>query len=143
MIVNKKGFLLASFISTDDEAAVQLEIDAIIATAELSNRFIFLMKEKDNPANKIITYNAVIDKASPLVHRLYTIRVHRKKQTNTLYTINALNAAVALEHGGKTGKDLPLDWEKYSNSLILTKGKQLQVHELEIERIYKLEFDKE
>jgi|TARA_R110000851_G_scaffold110299_2_gene233018 hypothetical protein len=142
-MINKKGFLLASFLTTDDAVRVQAEIDMIVATADLSNKFIFLMKEKDNPTNKIITYNAVLDKTTPPVHRLYTIRVHRKKQTNTLYTINALNAAVALQHDGKTGRDLPLDWEKYSNSLILTKGKQLQVHELEIERIYKLEFDKE
>lgn len=140
---NQRGFLLASFIKTDDEAEVQKHIDNIIQTCQLSNRFIFLMCEKENPTNKIITYNAVYDKNNQPAHQLYTIRVHRKKQTNTLYTINALNAAVALEHDGEKGKHLRLSWEKYANSLMLTTGSQLNVYELEIKRIYKLEFEKE
>jgi hypothetical protein len=139
----KRGFLLASFLRTEDDDKVQQEIDAIVDSCELSNKYIFLMHDVANPNNKIITYNAVFDKNKPPVHKLYTIRVHRKKQTNTLYTINALNAAVALEHDGQTGKHLKLDWEKYANTLILTVGKKLQVHHLEIERIYKLEFENE
>ncbi len=137
----KKGFLLASFLRTDDDAKVQEEIDAIVEKCELSNKYIFLMHETSEPTKKIITYNAVYDKDNPPSHNLYTIRVHRKKQTNTLYTINALNAAIALEHDGQTGKHLKLDWEKYANTLILTIGKKLSVHQLEIERIYKLEFE--
>ena len=140
---SQRGFLLASFIKSDDEAEIQKEIDHIVNTCNLSNKYIFLMCEKENPTHKIITYNAVFDRSSPPSHRLYTIRVHRKKQTNTLYTINALNAAVALEHDGQTGKHLRLSWDKYENSLMLTTGSELKVYELEIKRIYKLEFEKE
>ena len=67
------------------------------------------------------------------------MRVHRKKQTNTLYTINALNQAVALQHNGETGKHLKLDWSEYENCLLLTMGKKLQVYPIEVVKIFKIE----
>ena len=67
------------------------------------------------------------------------MRVHRKKKTNTLYTINALNLAVAAQHDGKTGKNLQLDWNQYENSLLLTADKKLQVYPIEVVKIFKIE----
>ena len=67
------------------------------------------------------------------------MRVHRKKLTNTLYTINALNYAVALQHDGKTGRDLKLAWDKYRNCQLLTSGNKLQVHPIEVIKIFKIE----
>ena len=67
------------------------------------------------------------------------MRIHRKKHTNTLYTINALNLALAQDHDGQTGKHLQLDWEKYANSILLSVNKTLQVHPIEVERIFKIE----
>ena len=65
--------------------------------------------------------------------------IHRKKQTNTLYTINALNAAVALDNDGQTGRHLKLDWDKYQNSILLTEGKNLKVYPVEVLKIFKIE----
>ena len=86
-----------------------------------------------------ITYNAVVKSNQSFNPRLYTMRVHRKKQTNTLYTINALNMAVAAQHDGKTGRNLKLDWDQYQNSILLTAGKKLQVHPVEVLKIFKIE----
>ena len=98
---------------------------------------IFLLVNPEDPEKKILTYNAVVERGSGLNPRLYTMRVHRKKQSNTLYTINALNLAVAAQHGGKTGKNLKLDWEPYRDSLLLSAGKELQVHPVEVLKIFK------
>jgi hypothetical protein len=49
-----------------------------------------------------------------------TILVHRKKQSNTLYTINALNQLIKEENGGVLDTNFPLDWEKFKNCIILT-----------------------
>jgi hypothetical protein len=98
-----------------------------------------LLQDTENPEKKIITYNAVVEKGKPFNPRLFTMRMHRKKQTNTLYTINALNAAVASQHEGKTGKDLKLDWTQYENSILLTAGKELKVHPVEVNKIFKIE----
>ena len=138
-MTNKRGVLLASFIVTDDVNQIQEEVEFIVNNIEITNNLIFLLEDQENPEKKIITYNAIVEKGKPFNPRLYTMRMHRKKQTNTLYTINALNMAVALEHDGQTGKNLKLNWEEYSNSILLTAGKELRVHPVEVSKIYKIE----
>ena len=124
---------------TEDPDILMSEVEHIVNNLELTNNYIFLLQQKDNPEKKILTYNTVPKKGQPFNSRLYTIRIHRKKQTNTLYTINALNAAVAQQHDGKKGKDLPVDWEPYRNSLLLTQSSNLSVNPIEVVKIFKIE----
>ena len=138
-MTNKRGVLLASFIKTDNEEQIQEEVEYIVNNIEITNSLIFLLEEQEDPLKKIITYNAIVEKGKPFNPRLFTMRMHRKKQTNTLYTINALNAAVASQHDGKTGRDLKLDWSQYENSIILTVGKELRVHPIQVSKIFKIE----
>ena len=49
-----------------------------------------------------------------------TISLHRKKQSNTLYTINALNEVIRELNDGVLDKRFPIPWEDYQNSLLLT-----------------------
>ena len=44
----------------------------------------------------------------------------RKKDTNTLYTINALNDLIRELNDGKLDKTFPIEWENYKNCLLLT-----------------------
>ena len=136
---NKRGVLLASFITTDSEDAIEAEAHFIVNELSLTNNYIFLLQNKNTPEKKILTYNAITESGKKFNPRLHTMRIHRKKQTNTLYSINALNAAISEQHGGEVGKHLKLDWEEYSNSLLLTIGKKLQVHPIEVLKIFKIE----
>jgi hypothetical protein len=138
-MTSKRGVLLASFIKTDNEEQIQQEVEYIVNNIEITNSLIFLLEEQEDPLKKIITYNAIVEKGKPFNPRLFTMRMHRKKKTNTLYTINALNAAVASQHDGKTGRDLKLDWSQYENSIILTAGKELRVHPIQVSKIFKIE----
>lgn len=135
----ERGFLLASFLTTEDDEKIQTEVEFIVNNIQTINNYIFLLQDKQDPLKKIITYNAIVKKGSPFNPRLYTMRVHRKKQTNTLYTINALNKAVAAQHDGQTGKHLKLDWTAYENCILLTSGKELKVVPLEVTKIFKIE----
>lgn len=134
-----RGVLLASFLKSLSEEEIFKEVEFIVNHLQLTNKFIFLLEDKEDPNNKFLTYNAVISKNKTFNPRLYTIRVHRKKQTNTLYTINALNKAVALEHDGKTGRDLKLSWDNYRDSILLTSGKDLKIHNISVSKIFKIE----
>jgi hypothetical protein len=49
-----------------------------------------------------------------------TILIHRKKESNTLYTINALNELIREENSGVLDKGFQLDWGKFRNCIILT-----------------------
>ena len=66
----------------------------------------------------MLTYN--IDGPVYNLQITNTILVHRKKQSNTLYTINALNELVKEENGGVLDKTFIIDWQKFRNSIILT-----------------------
>ena len=49
-----------------------------------------------------------------------TISIHRKKETNTLYTVNALNEIIIEQNNGVLDKRFQLYWPRYENSFILT-----------------------
>ena len=49
-----------------------------------------------------------------------TISLHRKKQSNTLYTINALNEVIREKNDGVLDKSYMVDWLEFENTLLLT-----------------------
>ena len=55
-----------------------------------------------------------------------TILLHRKKESNTLYTINALNTLIMSLNGGRLDKDFMVNWQDYKNCILLTNGPELR-----------------
>ena len=49
-----------------------------------------------------------------------TISVHRKKQTNTIYTINAINKLIELKNNGVLDKSFRINWDELKNSVLVT-----------------------
>jgi hypothetical protein len=134
-----RGILLASFLTTDSEEEIAEEVQYIADNFELTNNYIFLLRDVEQPEKKVLTYNAIVERNKNLNQRLFTMRIHRKKATNTLYTINALNMAVAKDNNGETGKHLKLDWEKYSNSILLVVARELKIHPVDVVKIFRIE----
>jgi hypothetical protein len=134
-----RGILLASFLTTDSEEEIAEEVQYIADNFELTNNYIFLLVDAEQPEKKVLTYNAIVERNKNLNQRLFTMRIHRKKATNTLYTINALNMAVAKDNNGETGKHLKLDWEKYSNSILLVVARELKIHPVDVLKIFRIE----
>ena len=54
-----------------------------------------------------------------------TIALHRKKQTNTLYTINALNEIIREKNQGVLDKTFPIEWSEFQNQLLLVNDEGL------------------
>ena len=55
-----------------------------------------------------------------------TILLHRKKETNTLYTINALNTLIMTLNNGMMDNKFPINWPEYRNSVLLTQGSEFR-----------------
>jgi hypothetical protein len=55
-----------------------------------------------------------------------TILLHRKKETNTLYTINALNTLIMNLNNGVMDNRFPINWAEYKNSMLLTQGNEFR-----------------
>jgi hypothetical protein len=132
----KRGVLLATIIKDTDGTTTDEVVQHILEKHELTNKFIFIFSDAADEARKVITFNTVAlsPKDTPAsVH--FTIRVHRKKSTSTIYTINGLNKALELQHDGKSGRDLKLDWEAHQNCALLTFGGELKRVELALDKI--------
>ena len=88
-------------------------------TYHIVYNYIYVLQNKGNLDELFVTYN--IDTSFKPERPLpATILVHRKKQSNTLYTINALNELVKEENNGVLDKSFSIDWGKFKNSIIVT-----------------------
>ena len=67
----------------------------------------------------MITYNVDMNNSSVESMVNNTILVHRKKQTNTLYTINALNELIKTLNNGIIDKSFAVNWDNYKNCILL------------------------
>jgi hypothetical protein len=136
-----RGVLLATFVRGEDESIVDEVVESILTQHHLTNKYIFVFRDEVDPDRRIITYNAKIDKDIGVGLKYFTIRIHRKKKTNTLYTINGLNKAIEKQHDGKTGKQYKLDWDEYQNSVLLTFGGALKAIRLKLDKILEIAQD--
>tara|TARA_R100001509_G_C4717301_1_gene165400 strand:- start:26 stop:481 length:456 start_codon:yes stop_codon:yes gene_type:complete len=85
----------------------------------------------------ICTYNVDFGNVSTFLEN--TILVHRKKETNTLYTINALNTLIKEINGGVLDTSYRVNWSDYRNCILLTKGPELKRVNTKLYKIIELE----
>jgi len=71
------------------------------------------------------TYNIELDGSSAKILS-NTILLHRKKESNTLYTINALNTLIKSLNGGVLDTKYAISWPDYKNSILLTQDDTLR-----------------
>lgn len=94
-----------------------------------SNR-IFAFSNVKVPKEIYLTYNVLnMQKDAPKFPN--TILIHRKKQTNTLYTLNAMNRLIE-EENGRADNTYIVNWALYSNSLIITGDVSIRIIPLKI-----------
>ena len=100
------------------DESVDEVVDRILEEHDILFNKIFILVSAEGDKT-MLTYN--ID--GP-VHNLQipnTILVHRKKQTNTLYTINALNEVIKYLNYGELDTSYQVDWTRFRNCLLLTR----------------------
>ena len=108
--------LLCTFAHRKD---LDLIVDYISKSYTISEKRLFVFSNTDKNSELYVTYNVEPDdyKKTP-----NTIMIHRKKETNTLYTVNALNAIIRKSNNGVLDKKFVINWQIYNNSLMLTDG---------------------
>lgn len=108
-----KTQLLCTFAHRSD---VNIISEYIKTSFEIPERRIFVFENADDVTKLYCTYNI----QPTQLKAVNTISVHRKKETNTIYTVNALNAIIRRLNNGVLDKTYQLDWYNYKNSLLLT-----------------------
>jgi hypothetical protein len=83
-----------------------------------------------------LTYNVDQDNVNTIPEN--TILVHRKKETNSLYTINALNQLIKSLNGGVVDTKFPINWQHYKNCILLTQHNEIKQLNTRIFKIIEL-----
>jgi hypothetical protein len=98
---------------------LDISIDFVLKNYTLTNPNVFVLENKINEGELYITFN--VEKGSSAIPSDWkTILVHRKKQSNTIYTINALNEVVKSKTGGILDNSYMIDWDEFKNCIITT-----------------------
>ena len=84
----------------------------------------------------VVTYN--VDQGNVNTIPENTILVHRKKETNTLYTINALNELIKKLNDGVVDMAYRVNWPHYRNSILLTQHNELKQLNTKVFKIIEL-----
>ena len=97
---------------------------------------IYVLQNEDNINELICTYN--VDTTEKVDYNTVsgTISLHRKKHSNTLYTINALNECIKNLNNGVLDPKFMIPWENFKNMLLITNSDGLNKINT---RIYKIE----
>lgn len=108
--------LLATFTTNE---YLDSSVRRIFNVFELESNKIFMFNDLDDEEKKILTYNILLvnGQRANISKVFHTICINRKKESNTLYTINSLNRIVEQEIGHVDPKH-QIQWQKYRNMFI-------------------------
>ena len=81
---------------------------------------VYLLQNRNNVNELLLTYNINSDNIKTNSFYPNTISVHRKKDSNTLYTINSLNELIKKLNNGVLDVHYSVNWSNYKNSVLLT-----------------------
>lgn len=94
----------------------------------LANEKIFAFCNEEDETEIYLTYQIIKSSSDDRYPR--TISVHRKKETNTIYTLNAMNCLIEKCNNGVFDRTFQLNWENYKNTIILTVGREVKLVKL-------------
>lgn len=111
--MNNRLYCTFTTVDAYEEVANTIQTSYVILFDKL-----FVLESLDGE-KIMLTYN--VDMSNSVRESMVdnTILVHRKKQTNTLYTINALNEVIKSLNGGVLDKSFAVNWNDYRNCILL------------------------
>lgn len=110
-------------------------VDSLQSKYTIMYNKMFVLHIKSNN-EYVVTYNVEQGNISSIPDN--TILVHRKKDSNTLYTINALNELIKRLNGGVVDPRFRIDWKYYKNTILLTQQNELKELKTKIHTIIEL-----
>jgi hypothetical protein len=109
-----KNKLFCTFTTEENLDSILYEINSEYS---ILYKKIFVLSSPDSK-ELMCTYN-IEDNGRPPRMMPNTILVHRKKDSNTLYTINSLNALIKSLNNGVLDSSYMVNWQDYKNSILL------------------------
>ena len=130
-----KTQLLATFTTKED---LDKTVQKIKNAYTIAFGKIYVLQNESNVNELICTYNVDLEKGADYNDVKGTISLHRKKHSNTLYTINALNEVIANLNNGLVDSKFIVPWENFKNTLMVTNSDGLNKISTRIYKIIKI-----
>ena len=130
-----KTQLLASFTTKED---LDKTIQNIQNAYTIAFGKIYVLQNENNVNELICTYNVDLSRGADYNDVKGTISLHRKKHSNTLYTINALNEVISNLNNGVVDSKFIVPWENFKNTLMVTNSDGLNKISTRIYKIIKI-----
>lgn len=113
----------------------ETEIKKLSEVYKISDKRIFVLSNVENAEEIFLTFNGV---RTGEFYYPRTISIHRKKDYNVLYSINALNELIKIEGPAIFSVPTNINWEKYRSSIITTKDGKLKITPTKLVKISRL-----
>ena len=130
-----KTQLLATFTTKSE---LDTAVEQIKGAYTIVFNKVYVLQNEDNTNELICTYNVDLAKGADFNDVSSTISLHRKKHSNTLYTINALNEVIANLNNGLIDSKFIVPWENFKNTLMVTNSDGLNKINTRIYKIIKI-----
>ena len=131
-----KTQLLATFTTKTD---LDTTIEKIKDAYTIAFSKIYVLQNENNVNELICTYNVDLSKGADYNDVKGTISLHRKKHTNTLYTINALNEVIKNLNNGVLDTNYKIPWENFQNMVMVTNSEGVNKIPTRIFKILKVD----
>ena len=131
-----KSQLLCTFTTKE---SLDETVKEIINSYTIIFNKIYVLQNENNVDELICTYNVDTTQSVDYNKVSGTISLHRKKHSNTLYTINALNECIKNLNNGVMDSNFMIPWENFKNMLLITNSDGLNKINTRIYKIEKVE----
>ena len=132
-----KTQLLCTFST---KSQLDTTVEKIKNAYNIAFKKIYVFQNEDNVKELICTYNVDLNQGGVDYNAVEnTISLHRKKHSNTLYTINALNECIKNLNNGVLDPKFVVPWENFKNTLLVTNAEGLNRISTRIYKIIKID----
>ena len=131
-----KSQLLCTFTNKDN---IDDTINEIKNAYDIVFNKIYVLQNENDINELICTYNVSTQGSVDFNAVKATISLHRKKHSNTLYTINALNEVISNLNNGVVDSKFIVPWDEFSNTLLVTNNDGLNRINTRIFKIVKID----
>lgn len=125
--------LVCTFVRKHEIDETLSEIKQVFS---ILNNKIFLLRATNIQNELMLSYNVLLESRQDFLPG--SIMVHRKKETNTIYTINALNELIMNLNNGVLDKKYPIEWDRYKDTILLKKPDGLKMLKIELIKVYSI-----
>lgn len=113
----------------------QNEIFALSEYYNILEKKVYVLQSGLNKEDVFLTYNAEKNGTQFYPN---TISVHRKKEHNIIYSINALNELIKEQNNGFVSNTYQIDWSQYKNSFITARDGKVKVTPTRLLKIFQI-----